>query len=137
MANIIREKRCRICDHPIPVKRADTYPQAIQCGKAECNVENHRRQRNKKMKRWRDKRTAADPGFRRRALERGRDRYVKRRLAAGKTLRPRAPRAPERGAFDTFLWAIRRSASGALVRAARAFGAFCSGGRDHDDYQNT
>ena len=29
--------------------------------------------------------------------------------------------APERGATDTFLAAIRRSASGALVRAVRAF----------------
>ena len=48
MAGITRERRCRICDRPIPAKRAATYPQAVQCGKAECDVENHRRQRNKK-----------------------------------------------------------------------------------------
>ena len=62
-----------------------------------------KRTQSVKQKRWRDKRTAADPGFRLRALERCRVRYVRRRLAAGKTPRPRAPRATERGRLDTFL----------------------------------
>ena len=68
------------------------------------------------MKRWRDKRTAADPGFRLRALQGCRERYVKRRLAAGKTPAYREPLASERGPIDTLLAAIRRSASGALRR---------------------
>ena len=53
-------------------------------------------------------------GFRLRALEKCRERYVQRRLAAGKTVGPRAPWAAKRGAIDTFLAAIRRNASGRL-----------------------
>ena len=135
-----RNRRCRICDRPIPSKRAATYPQAIQCGKAECDVENHRRQRNLKVKRWRDKRIAADPEFRLRALRQCRERYVRRRLAAGKTVGPPAPwarRAPDCGSNDTFLAAIRRSASGALLGPGKWVWGLLRRRRERKDYERT
>ena len=116
-------RKCKSCGRLIPTKRAATYPQAILCGADKCTVLQHKRQNQRKQARWREKRIARDPGFRLRALQGCRDRYVARRLAAGKTVGPPAPwagRANERGAIDAFLAAIRRSASGALVRAARA-----------------
>ena len=116
-----RNRRCRICDRPIPSKRAATYPQAIQCGKAECDVENHRRQRNLKVKRWRDKRIAADPEFRLRALRQCRERYVRRRLAAGKTPAERAPVVNERRGIDTFLAAIHSDVLAALRAPGKRF----------------
>ena len=59
-----------------------------------------------------------------RQLEKCRYYYVKRQLAAGKTPAHRELVAPERGATDTLLAGIRRSASGALVRALSAVWAF-------------
>ena len=52
----------------------------------------------------------------RRQLEKCRRYYVKRQLAAGKTPAYRAPVVAERGAVDTLLAGILRSASGALRR---------------------
>ena len=125
MANIESHRRCRICDRPIPAKRAAIYPQAVLCGKDACAVQNHKRAERAKQKRWRDKRSAADPGFRLRHLQACRDRYVRRRLAAGKKPAEREPVAIPRGRLDTYLSSIRQGTAGALRRAARAFGAVC------------
>ena len=92
---------CKICGKDIPAKRAATYPQAILCGLDSCTVENHRQSHNSKVKRWRDKRIAADPEFRFRALRRCRKRYIARRLAAGKIVGPPAPWASVRPPIDT------------------------------------
>ena len=113
-----RNRRCRICDRPIPSKRAATYPQAVLCGKDACAVQNHKRAERAKQKRWRDKRIAADPEFRLRALQQCRTRYVARRIAAGKTVGPPAPWATERGRLDTFLAAICQDA---LILATRFY----------------
>ena len=125
MANVPIDRRCRICKRPIPAKRAATYPQAVLCGKDSCAVKNHKNYNRAKQKRWRDKRSAADPGFRLRHLQACRDRYVRRRLAAGKKPAEREPVASPRGPLDTYLSAIRQRASGALRRAARTVGAVC------------
>ena len=120
-----KDRRCRICARPIPEKRATNYPCAVLCGATKCELKDHRRQRNLKAKRQRDRRIAADPDYRLQAMQKCRDYYVKRRLAAGKTPAERAPIATERGATDTFLAAIRRSASEALAGAARAVRSIC------------
>ena len=125
MAKNQTHRRCRICDRPIPAKRAATHPRAVLCGATKCVLTDHKRQRNIKATRQRNRRIADDPSYRARQLEKCRYYYVKRRLAAGKIPAERAPIALERGPVDTFLAAVRRRASGALTRAARAFGAFC------------
>ena len=64
MANTETHRRCRICGQPIPARRAATYPQAVLCGATKCALKDHKRQRNIKAKRQRDKRIAADPSYR-------------------------------------------------------------------------
>ena len=96
------DKRCSVCSRLIAKQRLVTYHRATTCGKRECFLENRRRVHNDL------------------AL------HSKRRRL-GKTPAVREPVAPERGLVDAFLWAVRKTASGALTRAARAFGAFCSG----------
>ena len=118
------DRRCTICGAGISAKRIARYPIAVLCGADSCTVSNQKRKAKVKQARWREKRIARDPEFRLRALQGCRDRYVARRLAAGKKVGPRAPwagRSPERGAIDTFLAAIRRHALGALRRAGMMF----------------
>ena len=82
------QRRCKSCDRLIPAKRAATYPQAILCGEDSCAVKHSKLRNLVKQKRWRDKRIAADPEFRFRALRQCRKRYIARRLAAGKIVGP-------------------------------------------------
>ena len=112
MANQTHDRRCRICDRPLPEKRAATHPDAVLCGAPKCSLTDHRQQRNLKAKRQRDKRIAADPSYRTRQLEKCRYYYVKRQLAAGKTPAEREPVAHELTAIGTFLSSIRRNAAG-------------------------
>lgn len=91
-----KERTCPICAKAIPAKRAATYPQAILCGEDSCAVKHSKLRNLAKQKRWRDKRIAADPEFRFRALRQCRKRYIARRLAAGKIVGPPAPWASVR-----------------------------------------
>ena len=78
------QRTCAICGNDIPAKRAATYRQAVLCGEDSCAVKHSKLRNLVKQKRWRDKRIAADPEFRFRALRQCRKRYIARRLAAGK-----------------------------------------------------
>ena len=109
-----RNRRCRICDRPIPAKRAASYPSAVVCGKRKCGLEYRRTQFNKHRKNYR-RRKASDPAFRLREIQRRRERYVLERLRLGKTPAERAPVAPEAGALDTFLAGIRMDALTAFL----------------------
>ena len=117
--------KCPVCGKLLGELRLRRYPGAIVCGFEGCSKQHRRNQQNKTRNRYRARRYAGDPVFRERTLQAGREQYRLKRLAAGKTVTPRARIAAERGAMGTFVSAIRRSASGALTRAARAFGAFC------------
>ena len=113
-------KTCPVCAKALDASRLAKHAHAVLCGSSTCALEYHRRQHNRNKRRWRDKRIAADPGFRLRAMQRCRDRYVKRRLAAGKTVGPpapwaqREPVAPERGPIDNCLAIANRIALGVL-----------------------
>lgn len=129
MANIELHRGCRICDRPIPAKRAATYPDAVLCGAPKCSLTDHRQQRNLKAKRQRDKRIAADPNYRTRQLEKCRYYYVKRRLAAGKTPALRAPLVAHdltdglgwlRGVWASTLGSLKRMAADAWASRSRA-----------------
>ena len=111
-----RNRRCRICDRPIPAKRVASYPQAVLCDKDACAVENYKNYNRAKQKRWRDKKTAADPGFRLRALAACRRRYILRRVAAGKKVGPPASWAQRLPPAGTFLSAIQQRVVGTLRR---------------------
>ena len=78
------EKRCVICGHPIPAKRAARFPLAVLCGNPGCVVENNRRKHTINEKRWRDKKAITDPGFRLRQLKKCRLRYERRVKQPGK-----------------------------------------------------
>ena len=93
---MISEKRCVICARLMEPKRAKSYPHSKTCGKRECSTENKKRVHNI---------LAHSIKQRRRNLQTVRE-------ATAYTSKP----------FDAVIWAIRRSAEGALVRAARAFG---------------
>ena len=118
-------KNCLTCSKPLAAERIARFPFAVLCGKDACTVVHRKAQEKVKQSRWRAKRVAADPGFRLRALAGCRRRYVARRLAAGKKVGPPAAWAHRSPPADPFLSAIRRSAAGALRRAARAVMAFC------------
>ena len=118
------EKTCPICAKTVDASRLAKYPSAVVCGRRKCTLKYRRAAFNKIRRRYRNKRIATDPEFCQRENQRARGRYALRRLAAGKPV-VRKPIATEPAAIGTFLAAIRRRASGALVRAARAFGAFC------------
>ena len=109
-------KTCPICGKAVDASRIAQYPNAATCGR-KCGVEYRRTQLNKHRKNYRHRRLASDPAFVLREKQAARERYVLHRLRLGKTPAERAPIVIERG----FLAAFRRSASGALVRAVRAF----------------
>ena len=96
------DKRCSVCSRLIAVRRQSTFPHARTCGARTCFLENRRRVHNDLA-------------------------LLTKRRRLGKTPAVREPIEAERGATHTFLSAVRRTAAGALTRAARAFGAFCSG----------
>ena len=120
-------KICPICAKAVDASRLARYPSAVVCGRRTCSLKYRRTAFNRIRKRYRDRRMASDPVFRLRERQRARERYVLHRLRLGKTPAVREPIANERGALYTFVAVIRRTALGALTRAARAFGAFCSG----------
>ena len=105
------QRTCTICGKDIPAKRAATYRQAVLCGADSCAVKHSKLRNLTKQKRWRDKRIAADPEFRFRALRQCRKRYIARRLAAGKivgppaswaSVRPPSGRNPPEPAWNPF-----------------------------------
>ena len=120
-------KTCPVCAKAVDAARLAKHPSARTCGGRACAKEHRRRMVNKHKAKYLARRNASDPTFRERELQRRRDRYDLDRVRAGKPPTVREAVAHDRGAFGTFLWAIRRSASGALTRAARAVGAFCGG----------
>ena len=119
--------KCPVCGKLLGERRLTRYPGAIVCGFEECSKQHRRNQQNKNRNRYHARRYARDSAFRERERQYAREQYRLKQLAAGKTVIPRARIATERGAIDTFLAIIHRSAAAALTRAARAFGAFCGG----------
>ena len=59
----LREKRCKICDEFLPVRRVQSYPSAVLCGAEKCKKEHARRCRNRVKKKWRNSRAARDPAW--------------------------------------------------------------------------
>ena len=117
-------RTCPICAKTVAPERLARYPSAVVCGRRACSLKYRRAAFNKIRRRYRNKRIATDPAFQQRENQRARRRYDLRRLAAGKTV-VRKPLANEHSAFGAFMSSLLRNASGALGRAARAFGAFC------------
>ena len=121
------KKQCPVCGKLLGELRIRRYRSAVTCGFEVCKTQHRRNQQNKVRNRHYSKRYAADPVFRQKELQYGRDQYKKKRLAAGKTVTPRARVAGGRGGFVAFLSTLLRNAAGTLTRAARAFVAFCGG----------
>ena len=117
--------KCPICGKLLGERRLTRYPGAITCGWAACAAKHRRNRHNVARRRYYAKRYANDPGFRAKELEHGRAQYLKKQLAAGKKVNPRARIATNRGPIDTYLAAIRRRASEALAGAARAVRSIC------------
>ena len=115
------EKKCPVCGKLLGERRLRRYRSAVTCGFEVCKKQHRRNQQNAVRNRHYSKRYARDPVFRQKELQYGRDQYKKKRLAAGKTVTPRARTAAQRGAIGTLVSAIRRTALGALRRAGRAF----------------
>ena len=118
-----KERTCKICGEAVDDARIAQYPRAVSCS-SECGSEYRRTQLNKRRKNYRHRRLASDPAFGLLEKRKARRRYVAGRLRLGKIVgppTPRAGRAHVRGAIDTFLAAIRRSALGALRRAGMMF----------------
>ena len=59
----LREKRCKICDEFLHLRRVQRFPLAILCGEAKCKREHARRCRNRVKKKWRNSRAARDPAW--------------------------------------------------------------------------
>ena len=121
-------KTCPICGKLLGELRVRRYASAITCGFEVCS----RTAQAKPAQRGPSaplfaKRYANDPVFKENERRYAREQYRLKRLAAGKTVTPRARPATERTAVEGFLSTVWQSVSGALTRAARAFGAFCSG----------
>ena len=79
MSNIIREKRCLICDSLIPVGRIQRHPCAVLCGVTACSIEHKRRSHNRAQQKWRITRGIRDPAFRERLNSDALTRYRKRK----------------------------------------------------------
>ena len=109
--------KCPVCGKLLGERRLTRYPGAVVCGFEACAKQHRRNQLNKNRNNYHARRYARDPAFRERELQYGRDQYLKKQLAAGKKVTPRARIATERGVIDTVLSAIRRTALGALRRA--------------------
>ena len=112
--------KCPICGKLLGELRLRRYPGAIVCGFEGCSKQHRRNQQNKNRNRYHARRYATDPVFREGERQYAREQYRLKRLAAGKTVIPRARIATERGVIDNFLAAIRRTALRALRRAGMA-----------------
>ena len=90
----LREKRCKICDEFLPLRRVERFPSAVLCGAEKCKKEHARRCRNRVKKKWRNARALRDPAWhaRQKAVSAAGN---QRRLsaAAQKELAKRAPQA--------------------------------------------
>ena len=64
MANVIRPRRCAICDWLIPSRRLKRHPCAVLCGSPDCTVEHRRRRHARSQHNWMQARAARDPEFR-------------------------------------------------------------------------
>ena len=120
-------KTCPICGKLLGELRVRRYASAITCGFEVCSRKHRRNRHNVARRRHYAKRYANDPVFKENERRYAREQYRLKRLAAGKTVTPRARPATERTAVEGFLSTVWQSVSGALTRAARAFGAFCGG----------
>ena len=110
--------KCPVCGKLLGERRLTRYPGAVVCGWDGCSKQHRRNQHNKARNRYYARRYASDPAFRERELQYGRDQYKKKRLAAGKTVTPRARIATERTALYTFLSTILRNASGGAYKGS-------------------
>ena len=113
--------KCPVCGKLLGERRLTRYPGAVVCGFEVCKKQHRRNQQNKNRNRYHARRYANDPVFRERERQYAREQYRLKRLAAGKTVIPRARIAHQRGAFGAFLWILRSRALGALRRAGMAF----------------
>ena len=118
-------KICPVCGAALAASRIAQWPSSVVCGRSRCSKTYKRSAYNTIRRRYRHKRIAADPEFRRLEIERRRAKYVLERLRLGKTPALREPIPAERSAFGTFISTIRRSASEALAGAARAVRSIC------------
>ena len=76
------DRRCKICDRLIPVKRRRRHPGAVLCGSDSCDVVNQRRRHNRNQQTYRQSRGERDPQWRASELARDAVRYQRRRMRA-------------------------------------------------------
>ena len=96
----LREKRCKICDEFLLLRRVERFPQAVLCGAEKCKSEHARRCRNRVKKKWRNSRAARDPAWhaRQKAVSAARN---QRRQRGSMALFPPNYTPPAEGAPDS------------------------------------
>lgn len=124
---MMTDRRCKICDRLIPVKRRRRHPGAVLCGSDSCDVVNQRRRHNRKQATWRLARGERDPEWRAHQSYLAGLRYQKRRAraAAKKELVERAHQTNERAAVDTSVpitWADKVAALCGPVTSSEGVG---------------